>query len=122
MSIDLGHVTKRLELPAALGEALFTAAEAAARVAAKKLRRRPPPRGRILAPGTNTPLWNELVRQVTPLVAKRGSKAQLARLLGLPRQRLQVCLKAKSACLDAERTLLLLCWVAARQRGREFYG
>ena len=75
--------------------------------------------GATLRPGNDTPLWNELVKQAQPLLRKRGSKAQLARLLKLPRQRMQDCLKAQSACLDAERTLLLMCWVAARQQGRE---
>jgi len=50
---------------------------------------------------------------------KYGAKAQLARLLGLPRQRLQDCLKAGSASLDAERTLLLLGWLGFFQRGGE---
>jgi transposase-like protein len=77
-------------------------------------------RGATLRPGPGTPLWNELVRQAAPLLKKRGSKADLARLLGLPRQRLQDCLKAQTACLDAERTLLLMCWIAARQQGRAF--
>ena len=122
MSDGFGTVSKRLELPVVLAEALFEAAEVAARAAAGKLQRRPRKRGLTLQPSVNTPLWNELVRQVTPLLAKHGTKAQLARVLGLPRQRLQVCLKAKSACLDAERTLLLLAWLAARQQGREFSG
>jgi hypothetical protein len=51
------------------------------------------------------------VRQVRPHLRKYGAKAQLARLLGLPRQRLQDCLKAGSASLDAEHTLLLLGWL-----------
>ena len=110
---------RQLELPAAFSLLLFEAADRAVRAAAGKLRRRPARRGRILAPGIDTPLWNELVRQALPSLKKRGSKAQLARLLGLPRQRLQDCLKAKTACLDAERPLLLLCWLAARQQGRE---
>lgn len=118
MSDGFGTVSRRLELPAALGEALFEAAEVAARAAAGKLQRRPRQRGLTLQPSVNTPLWNELVRQVTPLLAKHGAKAQLARYLGLPRQRLQDCLKSKAACLDAERTLLLLSWLAARQSGR----
>ncbi|MBK8858306.1 MAG: hypothetical protein IPN11_11715 [Opitutaceae bacterium] len=50
---------------------------------------------------------------------KRGTKARLARYLGLPRQRLQDCLKARTACLDAERTLRLLCWVMHRRQGRD---
>jgi len=67
----------------------------------------------------DTPLWNELVRRVAPHLARRGSKAQLARQLGLPRQRLQDCLKSKHAMLDGERTLLLLTWLTAKERGRE---
>ena len=77
-------------------------------------------RGETLRPGAATPLWNELVKQAQPFLRKRGSKAQLARLLKLPRQRLHDCLKAQSACLDAERTLLLMCWVAAHRDGREW--
>ncbi len=99
---------------------LAEAAEQAARRAMRQVRHRFRKRqGATLRPGTDTPLWNELVKQAQPLLRKRGSKAQLARLLKLPRQRMQDCLKAKSACLDAERTLLLMCWVAARQQGRE---
>ena len=118
MSVGYGTASKSLELPATLGEALFKAAEHAARMAAGKLPRRPRRHGLTLQPSVNTPLWNELVRQVTPVLAKRGAKSRLARYLGLPRQRLQVCLKAKEACLDAERTLLLLSWLAARQADR----
>ncbi|MDI1250633.1 MAG: hypothetical protein PSV13_17355 [Lacunisphaera sp.] len=96
------------------------AAEAtAARAAAVRRRQRPPGRGLTLRPGPDTPLWRELVRQVRPHLRKYGAKAQLARLLGLPRQRLQDCLKAGSASLDAERTLLLLGWRGFFQRGGE---
>lgn len=107
-------------LPLALVEDLIDAAA----VAARKLRQKPTRRdesGRnlTLRPGPDTPLWNELVRQVRPHLRKRGSKAQLARLLALPRQRLNACLKAGSACLDAERTLLLIGWLGFFQRGGE---
>jgi hypothetical protein len=74
-------------------------------------------RGLTLRPGAATPLWNELVRRMRPHLRKYGAKAQLARLLGLPRQRLQDCLKAGSACLDAERTLMLLGWLEFFERG-----
>lgn len=74
-------------------------------------------RGQTLEPGPGTPLWNELVKQALPELHKRGSQAQLARLLGVSRQRVHGCLKSRKACLDAERTLLLLCWVAKRQQG-----
>ena len=103
-------------------EDLIQAAVDAAR-AAREARTRVAPRPRrrslTLRPGADTPLWNELVWQVRPHLRRYGAKAQLARLLGLPRQRLQDCLKAKSACLDAERTLLLLGWLGFFQRGGE---
>lgn len=100
-------------------EWLTDAAEESARRTAGKLKRRPPKRGQTLQPGPDTPLWNELVKKVTPLLRKRGSKVHLARILGVPKQRLQVCLKARTGCLDAERTLLLMAWLCARRQGRE---
>ena len=107
-------------LPAELAILLFAAAlDAASRAADARRRRRTPKRGLTLQPGPDTPLWNELVRQVRPHLRKRGAKNQLARLLGVPRQRLHFCLKAERGCLDAERTLLLLAWLCARNQGRE---
>jgi hypothetical protein len=98
---------------------LYDLAALAARTASKRIRKGKRQRCTSLKPGPTTPMWNELVNQALPYLTKRGSKVRLARYLGLPRQRLQVCLKAKEACFDAERTLLLLCWVTARQQGRE---
>lgn len=109
----------RLDLPIGLILLLLESADAAVRRSVGRYKRRPPRRGLALQVGADTPLWNELVRQVVPLLRQRGSKVHLARILGLPRQRLQVCLKAKSASLDAERTLLLLAWLATQHRGRE---
>ena len=111
-------------LAGGLALGLLEAIEATTRVAARNLKKTGllgtrKPVGSTLQPGAKTPLWNELVKQTLPWVEKRGSKARLARFLGLPRQRLQDCLKSQRACLDAERTLRLLCWVAARQQGRD---
>jgi hypothetical protein len=112
-------------LPADLALALFELAENSARQATragiKKIRAKRSA-WQTLHPGPDTPLWNELVRQAKPLLARRGSKAALARLLGIPRQRLHVCLTSPSACLDAERALLLLCWVSAKKEGRDLLG
>ena len=104
-----------------LALALFEAAEQTARLAARQGRRIWPRklRGRCLPPGADTPLWNELLARARPHLQKRGSKAHLARLLGLPRQRLQDALKARTSCLDAERALWLLCWIVAREQGRD---
>jgi hypothetical protein len=107
-------------MPLALVEDLVDAAADAVRRVRTKRVPRPPQRAQLtLRPGPDTPLWNELVRQVRPHLRKYGSKAQLARLLGLPRQRLHDCLKSRDACLDAERTLLLLGWLGFFQRGGE---
>lgn len=100
-----------------LAEAAEQAARAAMRQVKYHYRKR---QGATLRPGGGTPLWNELARQARPFLRKRGTKAQLARLLKLPRQRMHDCLKANSASLDAERTLLLMCWVAARQQGKDW--
>jgi hypothetical protein len=96
----------------------WAALEVASRIATARRLRRVPKRSQSLLPGPDTPLWNELVRQVRPRLRRRGSKNFLAHLLGIPRQRLYVCLTAKRACLDAERTLLLLAWLHNRQQGR----
>ncbi len=95
------------------------AAHRAARAAEARRRHRPLRRGLTLRPGVDTPLWNELVRQILPHLRRRGGQAQLARLLGLHRQRLHECLKAGSASVDAERTLMLLGWLGFFQRGGE---
>ena len=109
----------KFDLPAALILMLLDeSAEAIRRALHPPPLRRPRQGGQTLQPGPDTPLWNELVRQVLPLLKRRGRKVHLARILGVPRQRLQVCLKAKSACLDAERTLLLLAWLAQQSQGK----
>lgn len=59
------------------------------------------------------------MRQVRACMRVRGAQAQLARVLGVPRQRLNRRLTAEAAMLDAERTLLLLGWLAAQKTGGE---
>jgi hypothetical protein len=102
----------------AIAGTLVVAAEATARAARRNYRaRRRSPRGNVLRPGPETPLWNELAREVAAQLTRYGEKAKLARLLGIPRQRLHVLLVAKNACPDAERALQLLVWLQARRRG-----
>lgn len=111
--------THPAHLPGALALTLLDLADATLRDVQRARRHARRRRiGGTLRPGAGTPLWNELVKQATPLLAKRGAKAMLARQLGISRQRLRHCLKAQRACLDGERVLLLLCWVTARQAGR----
>jgi hypothetical protein len=107
---------------AMIPELIESLVDAVAMAAAERARRKPvrrdvPDRRLALRPGPDTPLWNALVRAVLPHLRRRGSKAQLARLLKVPRQRLQACFKAKYACLDAERTLLLVGWLGFLARG-----
>ena len=85
----------------------------------KKPERRARP-GWTLKPGPDTPAWNELARQVASHLRKRGDKVKLARLLRVPRQRIHQLFVARTACADAERTLLLLGWLQAKREGREW--
>lgn len=100
---------------------LFSAAMKSAQHIAANLDRpdRRASRGITLRPGPATPLWNEVVRRALPHLKRHGEKARLARILGVPRQRLNDYLKTGRACPDAERALLLLCWVASREQGQE---
>ena len=100
---------------------LFIAAAAESAKAARAMykertRRR---HGGTLRPGAETPLWNELVIAAREQLKGYGDKARLARVLGVPRQRVHQYLRDGSAGPDAERTLLLLAWVQARRNGRD---
>jgi len=74
-------------------------------------------RGGTLRPGKETPLWNVLRVQIRQYLTKRGDQAQLGRLLGLPRQRIQAFATAGSQMPDAERTLQLLAWLSLVRQG-----
>jgi hypothetical protein len=103
-----------------VADPILAAAEFAAGAVAKARRSRRRPRGgAILRPGSGTPLWNKLAADVANSVRRRGEKVKLARILGISRQRLHLLLVAKSACPDAERTLLLQQWLIARRRGED---
>lgn len=100
----------------ALSFSLAELAQASARAASRLRKRRPPSRKwRAPRPGVDTPLWNELANAVEARLGRRGAKAQLARLLGISRQRLHLLIVAKTAYPDAERALLLQVWLQARQ-------
>jgi hypothetical protein len=87
------------------------AAEAAHRrlTRAKRQRRRAATRS-----GEDTPLWRILAREIKAECKKRGDKARLARSIGVPRQRMNEFLNHTRAQPDAERTLMLLQWLAGR--------
>ena len=113
-------------LPASLAiplDLVTSLAEAAAKSIRQRIKQsardRRPRRGLTIKPGADTPLWNELAAVVRSQLVRRGEKAKLARVLGLPRQRLHEFLRARRALPDAERTLLLLVWLRARRQGRD---
>lgn len=101
----------------ALGERIAAAAAKQARRLALALQRgktaaadRP---GCTLRPGAGTPLWNELREEIRVHLKVRGRQAQLARLIGLPRQRINSFVTGGGQMPDAERTLQLLAWLSA---------
>jgi hypothetical protein len=74
--------------------------------------------GGTLRPGGETPLWNELRRQLRPHLRKYGYQANLGRLLGLPRQRINAYVTGGGQMPDAERTLQMIVWLMAVRQGR----
>ena len=69
-------------------------------------------RGGTLRPSAETPLWNAVISMVRPHLQNRGSRALLARELGVHRARIGEFFSRQSAMPDAERTLLLLLWLS----------
>lgn len=77
-------------------------------------------RGATLRPGPDTPLWNELARRAAEQLNRHGDKANLARILGVPRQRVHEYLVSRTVCPDTERALRLAAWLLAQDSGRNF--
>lgn len=111
-------VHPQLDANLRMAEALVDVARELVRLAASQV---PPRRGRrrgsTLRPGPGTPMWNALVLNVRPYLSKYGDKIKLARLLGVPPQRIHEYFLAGTSAPDAERTLLLLHWLAQRRAG-----
>jgi hypothetical protein len=74
--------------------------------------------GATLRPGKDSPLWNRLRADLRSQVRKRGEQVNLARVLGLPRQQVNSFLTRGDRMPDAERTLIMLAWIAALKAGR----
>ena len=112
------RASRELELPAKLGELILMAAVEMARQSRKAFQiEGRPGRGGTLRPGKETPLWNELRAQLRPYLVKYGHQANLGRLLGLPRQRVNAFVTGGGQMPDAERTLQLLAWLMAVRQG-----
>ena len=102
-----------------LGGLLAQAAEAGVRQAGKQLK--PRRRGSFLTrrPGADTPMWNACAALLREELKPYGSKARLARFLGIPKQRLNDYLKNDSRMPEAETLLQILNWLAQKQAGRD---
>jgi hypothetical protein len=70
-------------------------------------------------PGFDTPLWNVCATMAKRELKPYGSKVRLARYLGIPKQRLHDFLNRRSRLPDAELTLRLLHWLAAKRGGKD---
>ena len=112
------RVHPKLDFTFAVALGLVQVAQELTRVAHRQFERPPRKRGSTLRPGPGSPTWNALVLAILPLMKVRGEKVKLSRILGIPRSRLHEYLKSKSAMPDAERTLLLILWLAQRRGGR----
>lgn len=64
-------------------------------------------------------MWNVCATLLRRALKPYGSKARLARYLGIPRQRLQDFLNARSRLPDAELTLRMLHWLTELRAGRD---
>jgi hypothetical protein len=109
---SLGPVEVLLGL---LGELGSLAVEHAQRAAQNRKDARRPRRGATLRPGGDTPLWNAVVEKVRPHLRLRGVKANLARVLEVPRQRVHDYFVTGTQMPDAERMIHVLLWLAVRE-------
>lgn len=109
------HSAARLTHSLEFVEPLAMLAEALLRAAQNIPEPRRTRRGATLRPGARTPLWNALVHLVQPHLHRYGAKSQLGRILGVPPQRVHAYFVSRTQSPDAERTLLLLTWLAQRK-------
>ena len=91
------------------------AVEHAQRANQRRKEARRPRKGATLRPGDETPLWSAVVEKVRPHLRVRGAKANLARVLEVPRQRVHDYFVAGTQMPDAERMIHVLLWLAARE-------
>jgi hypothetical protein len=114
-----GNIHPRLELPIALTEAIASTSASMVADGFKTVRKTRRKRaGETLRPGADTPLWNAIVAQVRPLLKAHGEQARLARVIGVPRQTVHAWFVSGVRLPDAERTLLILAWLAAKREGQ----
>jgi hypothetical protein len=108
----------RIKLWLELSYALAVAATTGARRVHSALRRRTGSY-RTRRPGADSPMWNVCAKLLRDQLRPYGSKARMARYLGVPKQRLNDFLTGRSRLPDAELMLRMLHWLNERTNGRD---
>lgn len=102
-----------------LSEILFAAGEEGLKALKKSLRPRRKGSYKTLRPGPFTPMWNQCRIALRAELKPHGAKVRLARYLGIPKQRLSDFLAGHRRMPDAELTLRMLYWLAAKRVGTD---
>ena len=110
-------IPRGLDFWAGLVFAFEPAVDAASRRIHQALRPRRKAGYKTRKPGFDTPFWNICATMIKRELRPYGSKVRLARYLGIPKQRLQDFLNQRSRLPDAELTLRMLHWLAAKHGG-----
>lgn len=102
-----------------LSDALAVAAATGLRRLHNAIHRRRQRVGYTRRPGADTPMWNVCISLLKKELKPYGSKARLARYLGVPRQRINDFLTGHCRLPDAELTLRMLHWLTTKKEGRD---
>ena len=109
----------RLAIWFELAELLFAAGTEGTKILQKQLRPRRKGSYKTVRPGPYTPMWNQCRIAFRAELKPYGSKVRLARYLGVPKQRLSDFLAGQRRMPDAELTLRMLYWLAAKRTGKD---
>ena len=115
----MGHLESRLDGWMAINDSLFAAGDEALRALRKQLRPRRKGSYKTRRPGPYTPMWNQCLIELRNELKAYRSKVQLARYLGIPKQRLSDFLAGHRRMPDAEVTLQMLHWLVAKRSGTD---
>lgn len=119
MSLQAGIIPPNAIISDLLLELIDLASEHVRRAARRRADAARPRKGSTLRPGADTPLWNAVVVRARSRLRQRGAKANLARVLEVPRQRVHSYFVARTQMPDAERVLHILMWLAAGEPGEQ---
>lgn len=102
-----------------LSELLFLAGEENLKALREGLKPRRKGSFRTIRPGPYTPMWNQCRLALRAELKPPGAKVRLARYLGIPKQRMSDFLAGHRRMPDAELTLQMLHWLAAKRAGQD---